>query len=153
MADTFTINLNLRLPQLGKKPWKADWDFNFTRIDQILGGLTIDGSVPAKVAETVLGGALTPFIDSVSGTLSGAASIPDGDTHEIRVDHSADLVFDLPIEPIVTAPGGVNCVLLAERNTLNATEAGGVFVLRVENHSGSTVAGADIAWLRKGLKL
>ena len=153
MADTFTANLKLHLPQLGKKPWKSDWDFNFTKIDQLLGGLTIDGSVCAKCAETIDGTALVPFIESATGDLTGIAAIPDGETHEIRVDHSADVVFDFPLEPTFTVPGGCNLVLLYERNALDATEYGGVFVVRIENHSGGVVNGGDISWLRKGLKL
>jgi hypothetical protein len=153
MADTFTANLKLHLPQLGKKPWKSDWDFNFTKLDQIIGGLTIDGSVCAKCAETIHGDALVPFIQSATGDLSGASAIPAGETHEVRIDHSSDIVFDFPLEPIFTAPGNVNCVLLADRNALDATEYGGVFVIRVENHSDSTVNAGDVSWLRKGLKL
>lgn len=153
MADTFTTNLKLRLPQLGKKPWKSDWDFNFTKLDQIIGGLTVDGSVCAKCAETIDGTAIIPFIQSVTGDLTGMTSIPAGETNEVRIDHTADIIFDFPLEAIFTAPGNVNCVLLADRNALDASEYGGVFSVRVENHSGSTVNGSDVSWLRKGLKL
>jgi hypothetical protein len=151
--DTFTTNLKLHLPQLGKKPWKSDWDFNFTKMDQIIGGLTIDGSVHAKIADTILGSAITPFIQSVTGDLTGSSAIPAGETHEIRIDHSGDIVFDFPLEPIFTAPGDVNCVCIGDRNALNATEYGGVFVVRIENHSLATVNVGDVSWLRKGLKL
>lgn len=153
MADTTTINYKLKLPQLGKKPWKTDWDFNFTKVDQLLGGLIIDGSVHAKVADSIDGSSLEPFIQSTTGTLAGASDIPAGETHEIRIDHSGDMVFDLPLTPIFTVPDDVNCLLIADRSALDANEYGGVFVVRVENHSGSTVAAGDIAWLRKGLKI
>jgi hypothetical protein len=153
MADTFTANYKLHLPQLGKKPWKSDWDFNFTKIDQLLGGLIIDGSVCAKCADAIDGGAISAFIETTDGSLAGAGDIPAGETHEIRIDHSGDKVFDFPLDPIFTVPGDVNCILIGDRNALDATEYGGVFVVRVENHSGDTVAVADIAWLRKGLKL
>lgn len=153
MADTFTTHLNLHLPQLGKKPWKSDWDFNFNTLDQILGGLTVDGSVCAKCAESIQGTAISAFIQSVTGDLAGAPAIPPGETHEIRVDHSADIIFEVPLEPIVTAPGNVNCSLMRERNALTTAEHGGVFIIRVENRSGSGVNGDDISWLRRGLKL
>lgn len=153
MADTFTALLKFRLPQLGKKPWKSDWDFNWTKIDQLLGGLTVDGSVCAKCAETIDGGALVPLIETITGDLTGIAAIPDGETHEIRIDHTSDMIFDFPMDPIFTVPTGCNLLLLAERNALSSTELGGIFVVRIENHSGSTVNGGDISWLRKGFKL
>lgn len=153
MADTFTTNLKLHLPQLGKKPWKTDWDFNFTKLDQIIGGLTVDGSVHAKVADSIPGTALAPFIQSATGDLSGISDIGAGETHEIRIDHSTDIVFDFPLAPIFVAPTDVNCLAIYERTTLNATEYGGVFVVRIENHSALPVAGTDVTWLRKGLKL
>lgn len=153
MAGTVTVNLHLKLPQLGKKPWKSDWDFNFTLLDQIVGGLTVDGSVPAKVAETILGSALTPFVQSVSGDLAGAAPIPAGEAREIRIDHTGDIVFDIPLEPIFTVPStDINIVLLGDRWVLNNDEYGGVFVVRVENHSTSVLNGINVSWLRKGLK-
>ena len=160
MADTFTTLLHLVLPRLGKKPWHNDWYFNFRTIDQILGGMWNGDLVNpcAKCADAVNGGAITPFIQSVEGDLSGAASIPAGETHEIRVDHSTGIdgkVFDVPLEPIISVPNqNVNAVLLADRAVgLDATEYGGVFVIRIENHSDSTVNGADITWKRKGLVL
>lgn len=152
MADTFTTNLKLHLPQLGKKPWKSDWDFNFTKLDQVIGGLTVDGSVHAKVADSIPGSALVPFIQSVTGDLTGA-TIDAGETREYRVDHTADIIFDFPLEPIFTAPGGVNLTLLQERNALDATEYGGIFKVRVENSTDTPVLGSDIVWLRKGFKL
>lgn len=154
MANQVTINLGLKLPQLGKKPWKSDWDFNWTLIDQILGGLTIDGSVVAKVAETIQGSALTPFITTVSGDLSGVTSVAAGESSEYRVDHTSDVIFDIPLAPIFTVPStDINVVLLGERQALNASEYGGVFVVRIENHSDAVVAGADISWMRKGFKI
>lgn len=153
MADTFTTHLNLRLPQLGKKPWKSDWDFNFNLIDQILGGLTVDGSVCAKCADSISGAALTPLIQSVTGDLSGAPAIPAGETHEIRVDHTGDIIFDIPLEPIFTAPTNVNCSLMRERSALTTAEHGGVFVVSIANRSGAQVTTDSISWLRRGLKL
>jgi hypothetical protein len=154
MADTFTVNYKLRLPQLGKKPWKSDWDNNFTKIDQLLGGLIIDGSVCAKCATSIDPTAISAFIESTTGDLTGAASIPAGETAEIRIDHSADIVFDFPLDPIFLAPVGVNCILVGDRTVaLNASEYGGVFVVRVENHTGSTLLVTSVTWLRKGFKL
>jgi len=148
-----TVNLHLKLPPLGKKPWKSDWDTNFTILDQQVGGLTVDGSVPAKVAETILGSALTPFVQSVSGDLATAAVIPAGESHEIRVDHTLDVVFDIPLSPIFTTPStDVNVVLLGDRYALNNDEYGGVFLVRVENHATTDLNGADVSWIRKGLK-
>lgn len=153
MANTVTANMKFKLPQLGKKPWKSDWDTNWTIADQVLGGLTVDGSVHAKIADAIPGSALTPFIQTVSGDLSAAAPIPAGETHEMRVDHSADLIFDIPSDPIFLVPStDVNVVLLGERQALSDTETGGVFTVRIENHSDSTVNGSDISWQRKGLK-
>lgn len=153
MADTFTTNLKLHLPQLGKKPWKSDWDFNFTKLDQVIGGLTVDGSVHAKIADSIPGSALVPFIQSVTGDLDGMSTLAAGETTEVRVDHTSDIIFDFPLEPIFTAPGGVNIFVLCERNALSAAEYGGVFKIRVENHTDSPLLGTDVSWLRKGLAL
>lgn len=153
MADTLTTNLKLRLPRLGKKPWKSDWDFNFTKVDQIVGGLTIDGSVCAVCAETIHGTALVPYIQMITGDLSGISPILPGETREFRVDHTTQMVFDLPSSPIFDPPADVNVIVLADRGVLTATEYGGVFYVRVENRSSSSVSGTALSWMRKGLKI
>jgi len=151
MADTVTVNLKLKLPRLGKKPWKREWDFNFTLLDQKVGGI-LDGSIAAKRAETIDPTALVPYIQSVSGTLSGVI-VPSEEVREVRMDHSSTMVFDLPLNPIFVVPINVNIVLLGDRASLSASEYGGIFIVRIENHSNSSVDGATINWTRKGIKL
>lgn len=150
MADTLTVNLKLRLPRLGKKPWKSDWDFNFTKIDQLLGGLVIDGSTCAVCAQTIHSTALDPYIISITGDL-GSVTIPAGETREYRVNHSSLATFRLPSDPIFTAPTNVNVVILAERNALTAFEYGAVFHVRIENRSDTDVSGTLLTWMRRGI--
>lgn len=154
MANTVTANLKLKLPQLGKKPWKSDWDFNFTLLDQLIGGLTVDGSVHAKIADSIPGSALAPFIQVITGDLTSIPTIPAGETKEIRVDHTADKIFEVPCDPIFTTPSvDINTLVLGDRSGLTSSEYGGVFVVRVENHSESDISGSDITWMRKGFKI
>jgi len=155
MADTFTTILKLVLPQLGRKPWKKDWDKNFKTLDQYVGGglyIANDDTVHAFIADTIEKSAVSSFIVTLTGSLD-PASIPTGETHEIRVDTGTTLDFPLP--PIFNLSGfpDVNAIILADRQALTVAEEGRFFVVRIENHSAGTVAGSSLNWSRKGLVL
>lgn len=151
MADPTTPNRGLRLPALGKKPWKSDWDFNFEQLDGDIGDI-LRGTLTVGEAASIQPGALTPFITSVSGDL-GAISVPDGEIQEFSVDHSVQVRFDIPAEPIFIVPAGVTIVLLGNRSGLTFDAYGGTFQVRVENFSGSSLSGASVNWQRKGWKI
>ena len=155
MADTFTSILKLVLPQLGRKPWKKDWDKNFKTLDQYVGGglyIANDDTVHAFVADTVLGSAISSFVVTLTGSLD-PASIPTGETHEIRVDTGTTLDFPLPPIFDLSSLPDVNAIILADRLDLTDAEEGRFFAVRIENHSAGTVAGSALSWRRKGLVL
>lgn len=152
MPDTPTPNIGLKRPRLGSKPWKSDVDFNWGKIDSEIGGLKT-GTVTAGVARNIEGAALTPFIDELTGTLSGT-TIAGQSNVTISVDHSSVLIFDLPAVPIFAPPAGVQCLPVQTRlSSLNNVEYGGKFAVRVENSGISSVNGVNITWRRKGIKV
>jgi hypothetical protein len=121
-------------------------------LDQQVGGLK-DGSVVAGIAAQIESSALIPFIDDVTGTLSGI-SVGIGATVIATVDHTQAIIFDLPAEPIMSPPAGVNCLPLMNRSSsLNNAEYGGKFALEIVNTTSGIIDGSSINWRRKGIKL
>lgn len=152
MAISPTPKRGYLRPRLGTRPWKNEWDYNFTKLDSDVGGL-LDGTLNAKNAENVVGIWYAAHTTQVSGDLNTGGLIADGTSQDIRVDHSADVIFDLPCEPIVEITlGGVHATLLADRQNLTNGEYGGGFVVRVENTSGADIDPAFLTWTRKGWK-
>lgn len=152
MADTPTPKRGYKRPVLGTKPWKAQVDFNWAKIDNDVGGL-MDGTFAAARALAVPGAALVPYVEAITGTLSGILVGP-GNTVRATVDHSVVMVFDVPAEPIVSPPAGVNCTPLLDRSsTLSNVEYGGKFALEIVNSTSGIVSGATINWRRKGWKV
>lgn len=152
MPDTPTPKRGFLRPKLGKRPWKSEWDTNWLKADNDIGGL-IDGSIPAGAASEVTGTWYVAHILQLSGTLDIGGLIDDGVHQDIRVDHISAGVFDLPGEPIftITTPS-VHAVLLYERSLVSVNERGGVFVVRIENNSGSSFDPSTVTWSRKGWK-
>ena len=150
MPDTPTPKLGLLRPPLGKKPWKEDWDFNFLKLDNIVGGL-VDGTVQA--GDTILIGGKTPaqLVQTVSGTLAGI-DVLDNTVRQVEIDHSTDVVFDSPSAPRLVVPSGVRSVVVGDSESLSSTAYGGTFRISIENSSGATVSGVNITWRRSGYK-
>lgn len=154
MPDTITPKIGLVRVALGAKPWKKQEDFNWLLLDTLVGGLE-DGSVPAGVANSVSLTALNGLVATFTGDLTSIGNISDGAIIEVLVDHSvSDGILDIPCAPIANCSvSNVPILYLANRaSSLDNTEYGGKFRLRIENQSGSTVAGSTITWKRKGLK-
>jgi len=152
MPNTPTPKRGLLRPPLGKKPWKSDWDFNFLKLDNDVGGM-IDGTI-AVGNSTRFGNKLpADYIQSTTGDLSGIDFL-DNQIRIVKVDHSASIVFDLPSEPIFVMPtSGIRAVMQGERDSSSDTNYGGTFYVGIENSTGSTISGVLITWKRKGFKL
>lgn len=150
MADTPTSKLGLFRPRLGKKPWKREWDFNFSLLDDRVGGI-LDGTYTVGKAAAIEPTALIAAIVEITGNLS-PNSFPNAVSTDIEVDHTSSAVFAMPASPIFLVTGGVKIIQLLDRTTLGTNDYGGKFRIRVENNSGGTVAGSTITWARRGIR-
>lgn len=150
MPDTPTPKRGYLRPKLGKKPWKKEWDFNWGKADDDVGGL-LDGTKPAGKALSIDPTALIAAIIEITGDL-GASTFLDATSIDTEVDHTGTLTYALPAEPIFLAPGGVKIIPLSDRTALTTADYGGKFRVRVENNSGGAVNGTSITWKRRGIK-
>jgi hypothetical protein len=146
-----TPNRGFILPAIGTRPWKAIEDFNWRKADADLGGL-INGTIPAGVAASVVPTAITPYVLSVTGTLSGTI-FPASGVLDVLVSHANAVVFDVPASPIFQVPAGVSCIMLGNLTDTSNASYGGTFAVRVQNNNSANVDGATISWRRKGLRL
>lgn len=147
-----TPNRGYELPVLGKKPWKTDWDTNFTKVDSDVGGL-VSGTTPAGKANTIAGAALSTFVQTISGTLT-SNTVPDGTTLDLVVDHSGTKIFDVPCSPIfINVPSNVTVYITGTRTGSTSADLGGKFSIQVANNSGSSINTSVISWYRKGIKI
>lgn len=151
MADTPTPKRGLLRPPLGKKPWKEDWDYNFLKLDNDVGGI-VDGSIAIGNATRFANKLPSEYVGSITGTFTGV-SFFDNQIRVVKVDHSGDVIFDVPSDPVFVVSSGIRVIPEGNRDGTTDIDYGGIFFVRVENSSGSTVDGSTIAWKRKGFKV